>query len=60
MEVQEVDMSPAVSEAQRKLFCIALSMKRGETPKSYSKEAARLAEQNDEKTLADYCHSKKE
>ena len=53
-------MSPAVSRQQQKLFCIALSIKRGETPKSYSKEAAALAEQNDEQTLKDYCGSKVE
>ena len=51
-------MSPATSEAQRKLFCVALSIKRGETPKSYSKAAAALAEQNDEQTLKDYCEKK--
>jgi len=48
-------MSPATSERQRKLFCIALSIKRGETAKSYSREAARLAEENSEETLKDYC-----
>lgn len=48
---------PATSEDQRTLFCIALSIKRGETAKSYSKEAARLAEQNSEETLKDYCES---
>lgn len=46
---------PATSENQRTLFCIALAIKRGETPKSYSAEAAKLAEQNDEETLRDYC-----
>lgn len=46
---------PATSEAQRKLFCIALSIKRGETPASYSEEAARLASENSEETLKDYC-----
>lgn len=48
---------PATSQKQRKLFCIALAIKRGETPKSYSKEAARLAEQNSEETLKDYCEA---
>jgi len=47
-----------VSESQRKLMCIALSMKRGETPKSYSKEAARLAESMTEEQLKDYCEKK--
>lgn len=51
-------MSPATSEAQRKLFCIALSIKRGETPKTYSEEAAKIAVENTEETLIDYCGSK--
>jgi hypothetical protein len=34
---------PAKSEDQRKLAGIALSMKRGETAKSYSSEARELA-----------------
>ena len=46
---------PATSEAQRKLFCIALSIKRGETPATYSEQAAKMAEQNDEETLREYC-----
>ena len=49
---------PATSEAQRKLMCIALSMKRGKTERSYSKEAARLAESMSEEDLVDYCGSK--
>jgi hypothetical protein len=48
---------PATSKAQRTLFCIALSIKRGETPKSYSKQAAKLAEENSEETLKDYCEA---
>lgn len=48
---------PATSEAQRKLFCIALSIKTGETKASYSKEAARIAGENDEETLRHYCES---
>lgn len=53
-------MSPAVSEAQRRIFCIALAIKRGETPKTYSKEGARLAAENTEETLVEYCGSKVE
>lgn len=49
---------PAKTEAQRKLFCIALSIKRGETPKTYSEEAARIAAENTEETLVEYCGSK--
>ena len=46
---------PSVSESQRKLFCIALSIKKGETPKNYSAQAAKLAEENSEETLSHYC-----
>jgi len=49
---------PAESEAQRRLMCIALSIKRGKTDKSYSKEAARLAESMSEEELVKYCGSK--
>ena len=49
---------PAESEAQRKIMCIALSIKRGKTDKSYSKEAARLADQMSEEQLVEYCGSK--
>ena len=48
---------PATSEAQRKLFCVALSIKRGETPKTYSEQAAKMAEENSEETLTEYCGS---
>jgi hypothetical protein len=48
---------PSVSENQRTLFCIALSIKKGETPKSYSAEAAKMAEEMSEEQLADYCNS---
>ena len=51
-------MSPATSEAQRRLFCVALSIKRGETPKSYSKQAAKMASEMSEAQLAEYCGSK--
>jgi len=46
---------PSVSEKQRTLFCVALSIKRGETPASYSAQAAKLAEENSEETLKHYC-----
>ena len=42
---------PAKSEDQRKLAGIALSMKRGETPKSYSDEAKSMADSMSEKEL---------
>lgn len=34
---------PSTSEAQRRLFAIAESMKKGKTKKIYSPEAARIA-----------------
>ncbi len=34
---------PAVSEAQRRLAGIALAIKRGETPASFSPQAAKMA-----------------
>jgi hypothetical protein len=46
---------PATSKSQRTLFCIALSMKMGKTPKSYSAQAAKMAETMTEAQLTDYC-----
>jgi hypothetical protein len=46
---------PATSKNQRTLFCIALSMKKGETPKSYSAQAAKMADSMTEAQLTDYC-----
>lgn len=48
---------PAESEGQRKLMCIALSIKLGKTPKSYSAQAAKMAKQMSVKQLSDYCKS---
>lgn len=48
---------PATSSAQRTLFCIALAIKRGEQPRSYSAEAAKIADENSEETLKDYCEA---
>jgi len=49
---------PATSEKQRKLFCIALSMKLGKTPKSYSADGAKMAREMSVKQLREFCHSK--
>lgn len=49
---------PAETEAQRKLFCIALSIKRGETPAGYSEQAAKIAKGNTEEKLVEYCGTK--
>jgi len=49
-------MSPATSEAQRRLMCLALSIKKGDTPKSErNKQATKMAEQMSIKQLEDYC-----
>ena len=50
---------PAVSEPQRKLAGIALSIKRGKTPKSYSKEAARMAGSMTEEQLEDFARARR-
>ena len=47
---------PAESEKQRKLAGIALAIKRGETPRSYSKEAAKMADSMSEEELEKYAH----
>lgn len=46
---------PATSEAQQKLMAIALGIKRGEIPKSYSSEAAELADSMTEAQLRDFA-----
>ena len=46
---------PATSERQRKLAGIALAMKRGETPKDYSPEAAEMARSMSEKSLREFA-----
>ena len=49
---------PATSEDQRRLFCVALSIKQGKTPKSYSKQAAKMATTMSAEQLKDFCESK--
>ena len=48
---------PAVSEDQRTKFCIAAAIKRGDTPRSYSPECAKMADENSQETLDEYCKS---
>ena len=48
---------PPTSEAQRKLSCIALSIKLGKTPESYSAEAAKMAKEMTVKELSEFCRS---
>jgi len=50
---------PSSSEEQRRKMCIALSIKLGKTPKSYSPEAAKMAETMSLADLKDYCRSVK-
>lgn len=53
-----VKMSPASSEEQKTLACIALSIKQGKTPASYSKQASKMAESMTEEQLEHYCKGK--
>lgn len=48
---------PSVSKKQRTLMCIALSMKRRKTPKSYSHVAAKISGQMTEDQLKEYCEA---
>jgi len=44
-----------VSENQKKLACIALSIKRGKTAKGYSAQATEMAESMSEEKLKEWC-----
>ncbi len=46
---------PSRSKKQRALMCIALGMKEGKTPRSYSKEAARISGDMSERQLTEFC-----
>ncbi len=48
---------PASSESQRRLACIAFNIKLGKTPKSYSPEAAKMANEMSLKQLSEFCKS---
>lgn len=48
---------PATSEKMRRKMCIALSIKLGKTPKSYSPECAKMASEMSIKQLSDFCKS---
>jgi len=45
------------SKEQRTLFCIAYAIKKGETPKSYSAQAAKMAEGMSLEELKKHCES---
>jgi hypothetical protein len=49
---------PATSESQRKLMCLAMSMKKGKTSPNVSAEAAKLCNEMTLKQLEDFCKSK--
>lgn len=46
---------PSTSESQRRLFCLALSIKIGKTPASKSPEAAKMARDMSVSQLSDFC-----
>jgi hypothetical protein len=48
---------PSRSEKQKKLMCIAESIKKGKTPQTYSPQAARISEQMSEKQLKEFCET---
>jgi len=48
---------PAETKDARIKWCIALGIKRGETPRSYSPSAAKMADENSEETLREFCKS---
>ena len=48
-------MSPSSSEQQRKLFCLALSIKLGKVKASKSPQAAKMAKEMSIQQLSDYC-----
>jgi len=50
-------MSPATSQSQQKLFCLALSIKLGKTPASKSPQAAKMAKDMSIKELSEFCKS---
>ena len=50
---------PATSEAQRRLMCIALSIRLGKTPAKYSPEAAEMAKTMSLADLKEFCRSVK-
>ncbi len=48
---------PGISRKQQTLMCIALSMKQGKVPNSYSRAAARTSRHMSEKQLKEFCKS---
>ena len=49
---------PAISEAQRRAFCLALTVKLGkQSAKSVSPEIRKMAREMTVSQLSDFCHS---
>lgn len=48
---------PATSEAQRRLMCLALSIKLGKVSPKKSPQAAKMARTMSVEDLSDYCKS---
>ncbi len=48
---------PGISRKQQTLMCIALSIKQGKVPNSYSRAAARTSRHMSEKQLKEFCKS---
>ncbi len=48
---------PSASRKQQTLMCIALSIKQGKVPNSYSRAAARISRQMNEEQLKEFCKS---
>ncbi len=46
---------PSTSKKQKRLMCIAQSIKKGKTPASYSKQASKVAESMSEEKLKEFC-----
>ena len=51
---------PSSSEQQRRLMCLALSIKLGKVKASKSPQAAEMAKEMSIKQLSDFCKSKVE
>ncbi len=49
---------PSTSKKQQALMCIALSVKRGKTPPSYSRVATRVSQQMTEAQLREFCRER--
>jgi len=48
---------PSKSTRQKRLMCIAQSIKQGKKPASYSPQAARIADQMTEAQLKEFCEA---